>query len=111
MNISYAITFLDYHFSGIRSVTEWSESMGYSRSYFWKRFKSFFNVSPQRIYINKKKERLISCLENEVHLDNLTLAKKIHLLDENGLCQFVKIHFGCTPSELKYELSNFRNTI
>jgi hypothetical protein len=106
ISIKNAKIFLDLHFPGIRSVTEWSETMGYSRTQFWKKIDHHFKTSPQEIYLQKKKQILITTLRENIHSTSRQTAIVIHLPDGDALYQFVKRHFKCSVGELKERIEN-----
>ena len=87
-------------------MTEWSEAMGYSRSQFWKKIDQYFNTSPQEIYLQKKKQVLITCLKENIHYSNREAATCIHLPNGDALYQFVKRHFRSSVGVLKERIRN-----
>lgn len=95
---------LDRKFDTIFSVEKWAEQMGYSKSYFWRKFESCFKKTPRRAFIEKKKAVLTTFLEENRTCKSSEAARKIHLMDGNGLYQFVRRHFNCTPTELKQRI-------
>lgn len=99
--INEAKIFLNLHFQQIRSVEEWADKMGYSKSHFWRKFDACFDTSPQRVFIEKKKSVLVSFMRRGNDFRFKESAQEIHLPNGNSLHQFVKKHFGCTPTELK----------
>lgn len=104
--VRQAKVFLDHHFIGIRSVTEWSEAMGYSRTQFWKKIDHHFKTSPQELYLQKKKQILIATLRENIHSTSRQTAIVIHLPDGDALYQFVKRHFRCSVGELKERIKH-----
>lgn len=78
--------------------------MGYSKAYFWRLFERYFGKSPVKVLIEMKKYVLVNHLKKFKNSKNGRAARRIHLVDGNGLYQFVVRHFGCTPTELKNQL-------
>lgn len=99
--IEKAVKFLNKKFDDIPSVEMWARGMGYSYQAFWKKFVTHFEEKPETVLIRKKKMVLIVFFKENRDCSCSRAAKKIHLQDGNGLWQFVKREFGCTPTELK----------
>lgn len=104
--IEEAINFLNNNFRDIKSVEQWSEAMGYSKSYFWRKFEALFRQTPQSVFIDQRKEALIKFIKTHKDCTCTRAAKQIHLTDGNGLYQFVTRNFDCTPTELMEKIWN-----
>lgn len=104
--IEEAINVLDHNIADIKSVEQWNETMGYSSSYFWRKFVAYFHTAPQVVFIRRKKSALIGFIKANKNCTCTEAAQHIHLRDGNGLYQFVKLHFGCTPTELMRRVWN-----
>lgn len=109
ITIDDATVFLYVHFKNIRSVEEWALSMGYSKEYFWRKCNAAFDVTPRKIFIEMNKRVLINYLKKKPCCKSTEAAKKIHLADGNSLLQFVKLHFGCTPTKLRKKVLNIKD--
>lgn len=100
-SISYAIDYLESHFGEIFTVKEWASGMGYAPNTFWRKFRQHYKIRPNEVLLELKKRKLIELIISKPELDNTGIAFEFGLTDGNGLYQFVKKHFKCTPSELK----------
>jgi methylphosphotriester-DNA--protein-cysteine methyltransferase len=103
--VEQALEFLEQHFDDLKSVGEWGEAMGYTRSAFWKSFDRHYRYSPRQAYIDQKKKVLCTWLKSNGDTSGREAAIKIHLGDGDALYKFVKRHFNCSVSTLRDEMT------
>ena len=102
--VELALEFLEQHFGDLKSVEEWGEAMGYTRSAFWKSFDRHYRYSPRQAYIDQKKKVLCQWLKSNGVPSGRKAAEQIHLSDGDALYKFVRRHFNCTVSNLSKKM-------
>lgn len=103
-SILEALSVLEANSLLIITVSDWANEMGYSRSYFSRRFKNEFGLCPKE-YLRDFRLRLI---KEEIIKDpeaiGYCIAINCGFIDEKALHKYLNFHFDLSLSKVKAQI-------
>lgn len=103
--IRMALKILETNIESVSTVCEWAQLMGYdgridADTFHW-RIKAKFDSTPGELLKEKRKGYLTRLLKENQQATLGEVAWKFNQWMPKQLHQYVRRHFGCTPSELR----------
>ena len=86
----------------IRYVKDWAKRAGYSQSCLNELLKSNFNVNSKQVLKEVRFHKIYSLIKKDPEVTSFSVAISCGLNDEQGLCKFLKRHYGTSFSEIRY---------
>jgi len=104
-DIEKAVSILEENITSIRTVTEWSDKMGYSdRKKFSRAFRKQFGLRPSEAKAEIRVRKIEEYLKKYPSEINYCFALEFGFADDQSLYKFLKRHTGLTPTQLRKRL-------
>jgi len=111
LSIWKAVNFLIENIDKIKTVSEWSEICGYSKTYFLRKMQGNYGVSPDVMLRSIRLMKIVEELHQNPQKISYAIARDVGLNNDNSLCYFVRRYFGITPKKLKKRVRNYSSYV
>ncbi|HKJ47011.1 MAG TPA: AraC family transcriptional regulator [Balneolales bacterium] len=109
--ISKVVEHLFANIDKIKTVNEWSQVSGYSKTYFLHKTQIYYGATPENLLRSIRLMKILEELHENPQKISYAIARDVGLNDDNSLCYFVKRYFGITPLKLKKKVRDYSNYV
>jgi transcriptional regulator GlxA family with amidase domain len=104
LRINFALEVLRSNIQSIRSVTDWSDMMGWDRTEFSRRYSKLHGESAKAAYHRYKLKSINNELSENPGAKYYEIAHNIGFRDEKAFYDYMRYHTMCSPTEYKRKL-------